>query len=274
MRTLHTAACAMLDALVLPPAQRPLVGALASRELASRYRGSGLGWLWPWFTPMLVLGVFTFVFSTVLEVRFPRDGSTPIHPAILLFSGLCLAGFLGETLARSPQTVTSQPNYVKKIVFPLEALTLVDVRVALIHLGASMALLLAALVATSGALPSWFAIPLVILPLAAMATGFAWWLSALGVYFRDIAQLTPPAVTALTFLSPILYPRASVPENVRDWLLLNPLTVPVEQLRGALFDGHWPQWDILAAYSVVAILVYGSGLAVFRRLKKGFADVL
>jgi lipopolysaccharide transport system permease protein len=264
----------MLDALVLPAAQRPLVGALASRELASRYRSSGLGWLWPWLTPILVLGVFTFVFSTVLEVRFPSSGGAPTHPAILLFSGLCLASFLGETLARSPQTVTSQPNYVKKIVFPLEALTLVDVRVALVHLVASMAFLLVVTSVSSGATLSWLAIPMVILPLVAMATGLGWWLAALGVYFRDIAHLLPPLVTALTFLSPILYPRSAVPENVRDWLLLNPLTVPVEQLRGALLGGLWPQWDVLAVYSAVAAIVYWSGLAVFRRLKKGFADVL
>ena len=118
------------------------------------------------------------------------------------------------------------------------------------------------------------ALPLVVAPLVPMALGLAWLVSALGVYLRDLGSVVPPLLTALVFLAPVMYPRDAVPEGVRHWMLLNPLTVPVEQLRRVLFLGEWPDPTALGIYAIVALVVYFAGFAMFHRLMKGFADVL
>ncbi len=265
----------MFNAALLPYRQRALLRVLAQRELQGRYRGHWLGALWPWLSPLLMLAVFTLVFAGVLGTRLPGQASGGWAGfAIVLFAGLLLSGFFNELVGRAPQAVLSQPNYVKKVVFPLHVLVLVDARVAATHLLAALAVLLVAAFFTSGPAWSWLALPLVVAPLLLLGTGLAWCLAALGVYFRDLAQLLPPLLTAALFLSPAMYSRASAPEGMREWMVLNPLTVPIEQMRRVVFEHQWPEWTMLGGYAAIALFVYWAGFSVFRRLMKGFADVL
>ena len=118
------------------------------------------------------------------------------------------------------------------------------------------------------------AIPAIVLPFVVLLMGLIWLVSALGVYLRDMSQLIGPLIMVTMFLGPVFYPRSAMPAVVQPWLLLNPITIPTEQLRRVLFDGQWPQWDALAQYALVAIAVYVFGLWAFTKLKKGFADVL
>lgn len=266
----------MNDALSLPFDQRRLLGVLVRRELAARHRASLLGGLWFWLAPLLALGVYAFVFGGVMAARLPGQAAEAglAGFTLVLFSGLALATFLNEVLARAPGSVLAQPNYVKKVVFPLHLLACVDVVVALVTLGASLLVIVlgAALI---GAVPvTALALPIAVAPLVPMALGLAWMVSAMGVYLRDLGSVVPPVLTALVFLAPVMYPRDAVPEGVRDWMLLNPLTVPVEQLRRVLFLGEWPDTVALGLYAIVALVVYFAGFALFRRLMKGFADVL
>jgi hypothetical protein len=96
------------------------------------------------------------------------------------------------------------------------------------------------------------ALPLVLLPYALLLLGLAWLVSALGVFLRDLAQLVGPLVMVCMFLGPVFYPREAMPAAAQQWLALNPITVPVEQVRRVLFDAQWPQWDVVAQYSLVA----------------------
>lgn len=254
----------------------PLVRALARRELLGRYRGTLFGPLWPWFTPILMLAVFTFVFGKVMGSRWQElpDGGLGGF-ALLLLSGLLLHGFLAEVLSRAPGLIVSNPNYVTKVVFPLEILVLVDVRVAAAHLATGIAVVLAAnALWGSGLHAATLALPLILLPLALLVTGLAWGLAALGVYVRDLAQLLPPLLTAMLFLGPVFYPRQQAPALAQAALAWNPLTVPVEQLRAAIFIGEWPDWSTLALYTLTALLVFVTGGFLFMRMKRGFADVL
>jgi len=99
-------------------------------------------------------------------------------------------------------------------------------------------------------------------------------LAALGVYLRDLTQLVGPLVMVCMFLGPVFYPRQAMPALAQPWLALNPITIPVEQIRRVLFDGQWPDWQTLAQYSLVAVVAYAFGLWAFTKFKKGFADVL
>lgn len=265
----------MPDAFFLPFHQRHLLGALVRRELAARHRASLLGALWFWIAPLLALGVYAFVFGGVLATRLPGQASPGWAGfALVLFSGLALATFFNEVLGRAPGSVLAHPGYVKKVVFPLHLLACVDASAALVTLGASLALVVAAAAATGGLAITSLALPLVVAPLVPMTLGLAWAVAALGAYLRDLSAMVPPALTALVFLAPVMYPRESVPEAARQWMVLNPLTVPVEQLRRVLFLGEWPDLHALGIYAVASLVVYFWGFAVFRRLMKGFADVL
>ena len=266
----------MLDTLAHPWRHGALIRILTWRDISGRYRGSLLGSAWSLLTPLLMLGVFTFVFGVVAPTRWPgaEDQGMGMF-ALRLLSGMVVHGLLAEILQRAPVLVTSQPNYVTKIVFPLETLGWVALLTGAFH--AAMALLVLVVLNGlfgTGFAPTLLALPLVLLPYALLLLGLCWLLAALGVYLRDLSQLVGPLVLVCMFLGPVFYPRQAMPALIQPWLALNPITIPVEQVRRVLFEAQWPQWDVLAQYSLVALAVYAFGLWVFAKLKKGFADVL
>ena len=266
----------MYPALTHPWRHRALIRILAWREVSGRYRGSVLGSFWSLLTPLLMVGVYTLVFGVIAPIRWPGAEDQGIGMfALRLLAGILVHGLLGETLSRAPTLVTAQPNYVTKVVFPLETLAWVNLLTGLFH----TAMALAVLVLLNGILGTGFAwtllaLPVILLPYALMLMGLIWLIAAFGVYLRDLTQLIGPLVMITMFLGPVFYPRSAMPEAAQPWLVLNPITVPVEQARRVVFESQWPQWEIVAQYALVALAVYLFGLWVFAKLKKGFADVL
>lgn len=216
------------------------------------------------------------VFGVILPARWPGAEDQGIGMfALRLLAGMVIHGLLGEVLGRAPTLVTLQPNYVNKVVFPLETLGWVNLLTALFHTVMAIFVLVALDAVTgTGLTLHLLALPLVIAPYAALLLGLVWLIAALGVYLRDLAQLIGPLVMVTMFLGPVFYPREAMPEVLQPWLVLNPITVPVEQARRILFEDTWPQWDVLAQYTVAAAATYLLGLWAFAKLKKGFADVL
>lgn len=253
-----------------------LVYQLARREIVSRYRGSALGLLWAVLQPLLMLAVYSFVFGHVMQARWPHPSAdVPGMYALMLFSGLLLHAVLAECLTRSPGLIVSQPNFVKKVVFPLQILPLVQMVVATFHLLIGSALLLIAKLLVLGTLsPFALLLPLVWAPFVLLCLGLAWFLSALGVYLRDIGHVGGLAATVLLFLSPVLFPAEMLPEAMRGLVWLNPLSWPVEAARDLLFWNRLPDLThttlFYAGSGAVALL----GYAFFQRVRKGFADVL
>lgn len=262
--------------LAYPWQYRGLIQILTRREIVGRYRGSLFGSLWALLTPMLMLAVFTLVFGVVLSTRWPGgEGEGMGMVALRLLSGTLVHGLLAESLARAPVLVVSQPNYVNKVVFPLEVLGWINLLAAFVH----TMLALVVLVVVNGLWGNGFAwsqltIPLLLLPYLLLLLGITWLFAALGVYLRDLAQLVGPLIMVSMFLGPVFFPRTAMPAPLQPWLALNPITIPVEQLRVVLFDGHWPDPWVMAQYSLWALFVYMVGLKVFVALKKGFADVI
>ena len=248
---------------------------MTHREVVGRYKGSVMGLLWSFMTPLLMLLIFTFVFSVVFAARWGTEDESKSHFALVLFAGLIVHALFAEVLTRAPSVVISNANYVKKVVFPLEVLPAITLGSALFHSLVSLVILLAAFLFFNGFL-YWTAIltPLVLLPLAVFSLGTGWILASLGVFVRDIGQVTGVLATALLFLSPVFFPVSALPDFMQPWMHLNPLTFIIEQVREVLIWGRLPNWTGLLKYLAGAGGVAWLGFFWFQKTRKGFADVL
>jgi lipopolysaccharide transport system permease protein len=255
---------------------RALVRALVGREIVGRYKGSVLGVVWSFLTPLLMVLVFTFVFGEIFQARWagsPNSGGMDFASA--LFTGLLAYQFLSECLSRAPSLIVANANYVKKVVFPLEILPVVSVIAAVFHLLVAYAILIGLILASNWTLgPSALLAPVVLMPYIALTLGLTWAISALGVYLRDIGQLIQPALTALLFLSPVFYPLSSVPAALQPVYLANPVTYVSETLRGVLLHQTLPDPLSWLVFTGLSLLVAWLGLSLFQTTRKGFADVI
>ncbi|MDQ9170129.1 ABC transporter permease [Oxalobacteraceae bacterium R-40] len=255
---------------------RQLIAQMTRREVVGRYRGSALGLTWSFFHPVFMLTVYTFVFSVVFKSRWGVGGEeNKTQFAVVLFVGMIVHGLFAEVLNRAPGLILANVNYVKKVVFPIEILPIVTMGAALFHSLISLGVLLAAFVLFNGYL-HWTAIftPLVFLPLVILTLGFSWMLASLGVFLRDVGQTIGIITMVMMFLSPVFYPISALPENLRPWVMANPLAFIIEQAREVLVWGHLPNWIGLGIYTLVAIAVAWAGYLWFQKTRKGFADVL
>lgn len=254
---------------------RALILAMVRRDVLGRYRGAVLGIVWPFIVPLLMLAVYTFVFTVIFKARWPVQGDSKAEFALVLFSGLMVFNMFAECLTRAPRLILSNVNYVKKVVFPLEILIWVSLGAALFHWAVSALVWVAAYVVFIGAPhPSIIWLPLVILPLVLLTAGVSWALASLGVYLRDIGQFIGILTTMFLFLSPIFYPLTSIPEKYRILLYLNPLTLIIENVRNVMFWGRAPDLLPMLLYSVLACLFSWLCFAWFQKTRRGFADVI
>ena len=248
---------------------------LIRRDVLGRYRGSLLGILWSFFNPILMLAVYTFVFSNVFKTKWTGGGDSTGEFALTLFAGLLVFNFFSECMNRAPGVVLYNANYVKKVVFPLEILPVVATGSALFHALISTAVWLIFYMILSG-VPKVTVLlfPIVLLPLILLVLGVSWLLASLGVYLRDVAQVIGILTTALMFLSPLFYPLSSMPQSYQTWFRLNPLTSAIEQTRDVLVLGRVPDITNIAEHVLIGALLTWIGFAWFQKTRKGFADVL
>jgi len=255
-----------------------LLWQLSQREVQGRYRGSMLGWGWSLATPLLMLAVYTFVFAKIFQARWPETVDRgPLAFSINLFAGLIVFGIFAETANRAPNLVLDNSNLVTKVVFPLEILPGVVVGAALFHGCTSLGILILFQLISGGitAVPItilW--IPIVWIPLVTGCLGLGWMLSALGVYLRDLGQITGVTVNLLMFMSAVFYPVSALPEQWRPLLQLNPLMTIIQQTRRVAIDGHPPSVTYLIIGSFLGYLACSVSLRGFRKASRGFADVL
>ncbi len=254
---------------------RSLIFSLIKREVVGRYRGSAMGLLWSFFNPVLMLAVYTFVFSVVFKARWAGGSDSKTEFALVLFAGLMVFNLFSECINRAPSLILNNTNYVKKVIFPLEILPVVALGSAVFHFFISLIVWVVFYLVFFG-LPSFSILELflVILPLVLVIVGLSWVLASLGVYLRDVSQIIGVVTTVLMFLSPIFYPVVSLPEEYRPFMELNPITFVVEQARDVMIwskDLDWSGWGFQMLFSM---LVAWLGFAWFQKTRKGFADVL
>ncbi|OGP62375.1 MAG: hypothetical protein A2V65_01830 [Deltaproteobacteria bacterium RBG_13_49_15] len=252
-----------------------LIIRMAKRDVSSRYRGSILGLLWSVITPILMLAIYTFVFSEIFKVRWGGLDYGPGEFALRLFSGLIVFNFFSENINRSPNLILENTSFVKKVVFPLEILPVTATLSALFSAMTSTGVLLIGLLLI-GKLPGWpiFCLPLIWIPFVFLTWGFSWFLSGLGVYLRDLRHIVATGVTILLFLSPIFYPVSALPESMRRIIYLNPLTFFIEQNRAIFIENRPPETIPLIVAAAGACFSAAIGYRLFEKMKKGFADVI
>lgn len=255
---------------------RRLILQMARREVIGRYKGSVLGLLWSFLTPLFMLAVYTFVFSVVFKARWttsPDEGKGDF--AVLLFAGMIVHGLFAEVLNRAPGLILANVNYVKKVVFPLEILPVISMCTALFHSGVSLLVLLCAIIIVNGEFhATMLLVPLVVFPYIIFVQGLAWILASLGVYLRDVGQTIGIITMVMLFMSPVFFPVSSLPVEMRPLMEANPLTFIIEQVREVLIWGNTPDWMGLGRYLLMALVIAWLGYAWFQRTRKGFADVL
>jgi lipopolysaccharide transport system permease protein len=255
---------------------RDLLWQFTVRNIELRHKGSYLGFVWSVLSPLLILGLYTFVFGFVFGGSFgevPQE--TKIEYALGLFAGLSIYQLLAEVVGASPMIFVTQPNFVKKVVFPLEVLPAASVGASLFHFLIST-ILLALGVMLIGPGLSWSALwlPIIILPVALIALGLSWFISSAGVFFRDISQLTQFLVQVMLYASAIFFSPRIIQGTAWSFLRWNPLLQAAALARNA-FLWHQPL-DLRKL-----VFLYVSGIAVcclgnlaFRKMKPAFADVL
>jgi len=263
-----------LELLRTPLRNRRLLRELVRRDVAGRYRGSVLGLVWSFLHPLAMLAAYTVVFGIFLKARWAGTDNS-LQFSVVLFAGLIVFSFVAECVNRAPVLVTSQPNFVKKIIFPLDLFPWMAVATALFHAAISVTVWCGFHLVVFGNLP-WtiVALPVVFVPLVLIALGLTYLLSAAGVYLRDIAQITSIVVQILMFLSPVFYSTQSIPPEFRPLLELNPLTFLIEQARAVMLGRAPLDWTGLALSSAGALVFAWLSFAWFQHLREGFADVL
>jgi lipopolysaccharide transport system permease protein len=255
---------------------RELWWRLTEREVLGRYRGSALGIAWSFITPLAMLAVYTFVFSQVFKSRWGGlDQESPLGFAVNLFAGLIVFNFFSECVSRSPGLVVSNPNYVKKVVFPLEVLGSVVVGNAGFHAIISLLIMMVFELFAFHRLPiTLIWLPLVWLPLVLGSLACTWFLSAAGVFLRDIGQIIGVGLNMLMFLSPIFFPISALPSKWQGLLGFNPIAQIIEQTRRTALEGLNPDWRYLVSGLLISIIACELSFRGFQKSKRGFADVL
>jgi lipopolysaccharide transport system permease protein len=254
---------------------KSLTTELAKRDVLGRYRGASFGLLWSLISPFLMLMVYTFAFGNIYKGRWQEATDRHDSFSIILFIGLIVHGYFAECLNRSPQLITGNVNFVKRVVFPLEILPWPMILSALFHMAMNIVVFVVLRLIMDHEF-SWTIIylPLVIAPLVMLTAGLAWFFAALGVYFRDISQITGVMSMAALFLSSAMIPLASLSPTYQRIFYLNPLTFIIDQARAVALWGEAPNWIGLFAYFCVATAFAYAGYGWFRATKRGFADVL
>jgi lipopolysaccharide transport system permease protein len=251
---------------------RGLIQTLVVRDLKARYRGSVLGFFWSFFNPLMLLMIYTFVFTKVLVGVHPPE----MEPyALFMFCGILPWTWFSASLLESSNTLIAGGNLIKKVMFPAEVLPIVTVLANMVHFFLGLVILGLFLIyyqrPIDGVELLWF--PVIVLVQLVLTVGLALFLSALTVHFRDLKDLLSNLVQFWFFATPIIYPMLTIPEGMRWWLNLNPMTHLMISYQEVLFfpgpHGHW-KW--LMAMAVVSVVVFLGGYFVFDRLRDSFAE--
>lgn len=250
-----------------------LIFDFSRREIEKKYRGSYLGLFWVFLGPFLLLGVYTFVYSYVLQIKLGDQDR--FDYIIWLYAGLSIFFFFSDVVTTSPPSIRNNPNYVKKVIFPLEVLVSSKFFSAFFPFLINFFLLAFLVLLKQRTLHlTLFLVPVVLFPVFLFAYGLAMMLASVGVFVKDIDEVIRPILRIFFYLAPIVYPEALVPERFKGIIWLNPLTSMVEHYRRVVVTGILPDWNKLALFFLVSLLILYIGRVLFNKLRPAFADVI
>ena len=243
-----------------------IVSVFTKREIQVRYKGSKLGFAWALINPLMMLCVYTLIFSEVFQAKWGSTSNiNPYEYGLNIFTGLIIFNVFAESIARAPTMLLNNQNYLKKIVFPIEVLGVAQVGSAVINSAICMILLVIGKLITSGQIQeSMIILPLIMGPFVLICLGSVWTICAIGVLFRDISQLINAMISVLMFMSPIFYSKESLPDKIRWIADINPIAITIEATREVVNFGEIPRMGIICIWWIVGICTCELG---FRCLK-------
>jgi len=250
---------------------RALVRSLVARDLKARYRGSVLGFLWSFVNPLLLLLIYTFVFTVVID----RPETGALEPfALFMFCGILPWTWFSSSLLESSNVLIANGNLIRKVLFPAEVLPIVTVFAGLVHFFLGLPILAAFFLYYGrpvGADLAWF--PVIVLIQLAFTLGLALMVSALTVHFRDLRDLLTNVLTLWFFATPIIYSLSEAPPAVRRFLNVNPFTHLAVAYQEVLFvRGPFTAWGRLLLVAALAVIVLMVGYVTFDRLRDTLAE--
>ena len=248
--------------------QRELVGVLVAKQLKLRYRGSVLGFLWTLLNPLLQMLVYTLVFSVYFRLDMDK------YPAFL-FAGLLPWILFSSSLQQGVTCILDGAGLVTRSQFPAEVLPVVTLVSNTVNFVLTLPLLLGFLLAFRVPLGlALLALPVLIALEFLMTLGPVLILAALNIHFRDLQHIILHLLTVLQFLTPIFYPVSLIPEPMRPWAFLNPLTTLISAYQDVLYFDRFPPWPPLVALALVSFAVLWAAIATFTRYRETFAEAL
>jgi lipopolysaccharide transport system permease protein len=251
---------------------REIILAILRRELASRFTGSAGGWLWAVAAPLFAIAVYTFAFTTKLQMSFVgEEGQRPITYALFIFAGLIVFNFFSEMAYRSPMLLHEYAHFIKQTIFPSDMLAVISTLRAAVYTGIGGIVMLICVAAVNGGLP-WTAIlaPLLFLPLMAFLTGLSWFLCAIGAFTRDAGYLMINIVPLFMFLTPVFFR----PPSGDIFFYLNALTAYVEIMRDLVLTGTLPNPLVVLWALATSIFTFYFGYWFFDRYRNVIVDVI
>lgn len=247
-----------------------------SREIVQKYRGSYLGILWNFILPLVMLAVYSFIFGVIFKARWDQQlTDSKAEFALILFVGITLYNVFSETVGSSPALIITNVNYVKKVIYPLEILSMTSIGSSMVQLFFNLIIILvgkAIIIHRFDFMILFF--PLVLLPLIFLVLGISWVLSGLGVFIRDVRQAASIIILIFGYITPVFYPLSSVPDSFRWVMYLNPMTSIVNNARSVLIYGEFPDWISLLVTLLISYVIMLAGLSFFQRVKVNFSDVI
>lgn len=253
---------------------RELLKSLIIRDIKSKYTGSFIGVVWLIINPVIMLAIYTFVFSIVFNARWTVNSESKSEFALVLFAGMMIFNIFSECISRASTLILQNSNLVKKVVFPLELLAVVNLGSALFNFIISLVVWLILYSVIYGGLNSTLIfLPFYLIPYSLFVLGISWFMCALGVYLRDLAQIVNLSITVLLFMSPVFYPITALPEEFRNYLYINPMTYIIEAFRGIVYFDNI-SYEHLFFPVCLSIIIAWLGFAFFQKTRRGFSDVI
>ncbi len=243
-------------------------------NLRDRYLGSRFGAAWAIANPLMMLGIFTFVFGFVFKARLPGADTTFAY-SIWLISGYGPWLAITESLTSSASSVISASGLIKNLAFKSETLPIAAALLGLVPLAVSVVFVLI-LLAIDGNMPTWHAglIVIIVMLQFLLVTALGFFLAATTVFFRDLALVLPNMLLIVLFASPIFYPIESMPRIVQAASQYNPFYILPEAYRVVLLQHRVPDFGSLVYVAIVSSAVGYLTLSFFRRAKTWFDAAL
>jgi lipopolysaccharide transport system permease protein len=253
-----------------------LIAAILRREMSERFKGSVAGWVWAVVAPLLAIAVYTFAFTTNLQLPLADSAMGPrIGYALFIFSGIIVFNFWAEMAFRAPMLLHEYTHFIKQTIFPSDMLAVIStLRATAYTLISIVVMLLFQLIATH-TLPWTVAlIPLIFVPFMAFLIGMSWFLCAIGAFTRDAGYLMINIAPLFMFATPVFYPQASLPAPFDFWIYANALTGYVEVMRDIVLFGRLPNWHVYLWTLFTSVFTFYFGYWFFDRYRNVIVDVI